>query len=169
MEACENHNQTTDENDMLVHLQKLLDRLPEMQVRGERLARARAAREAAVVERRYRFTLAELEELDESMEKAAAAVEKARANRCDPAEIELLERDRLYFAAMRGFKVGPVQNDADALEQALTAGGFSSFEEALEAQLSDEEFDSLASEVDTYQKDYADTLALCQKLAGEEY
>lgn len=156
-----------DNADAFAHLQELLDRLPEMQERGGRLARAKAAREVVAIERRYRFTLAELEELDSNVEKAATAVEKAKAEGCDSAEIELLERNRLYFAAMRGFKVGPVQNDAEALEEALNAGGFSAFEEALGAQLPDEELDRLVAEVEAYQKDYADTLALCQELDGD--
>lgn len=149
-------------DDVFAHLEELLDRLPAMQKRGARLARARAAREALEVARRLESARKELADLDARMNASAEAAQRARAAGQTAEEVELAERDRLYFATQRGFRVGPVKNGEKALEDALAAGPFDSLDEAREARLDDDTFEQLVTDVAAYQADYAATLAACE-------
>ena len=154
-------------DEAFAHLQELMDALPRMQKQGERLARARAAKEVLSAARRLAFDRDVLEEYERLQETAAEAADKARAEGCDEAEVQDREKALLYFGAMRGFKVGPVANGEKALADALAAGGFADEDDARAAALSDDELRKLADEVAAYQADYAVTLELCQKLEGE--
>lgn len=83
-------------------------------------------------------------------------------------EAERLDREYLYFSAMKGFKVGPEQNAAKALAKALASGGFATVDDAQAAALSAAELEGLAAEVEDYQAAYAETLAACQQLEADE-
>lgn len=156
--ACE---RSIDE--MFEHLETLVDALPRMEELGARVAKATWAREAVEADRRYRIVRKELDELEENMSKALALAEQARGAGKPEEEVELYERDRLYFAAMRGFRVGPAQNEQAAADEALKAGGFASVDEARDAMLPNDELSRLESELEAYRVDYAETLAVCQK------
>lgn len=149
------------------HLEQLLNDLPNMTQKSDRVIRAARAEEVLAVNRRYEANKRELDKLDSQLEEVTHATEQATVCKEDPHSVESLEslqRTRMYYAAMRGFKVGPVQNDAQALKEALSSGGFASIEEAQAALLSPEEMTRLTKEVEQYQADYAQTLALCQEL-----
>lgn len=69
----------------------------------------------------------------------------------------------------RGLKVGPAQNAEHALAQALEASPFDTVEEARVALLPADSLAALSAEVQAYQADYAEALAMCQQLEdGEE-
>lgn len=149
-------------NDPFEHLQELIDTLPALQKKGERLARARAARAVVAADHRHQIARKDLETLDAQLESATCLAEQARTEKRSAQEIERFERDRLYFAALRGYRVGPEQNAAREVEQALQAGGFPDVDTARAALLPADEFDALAAEVEAYQTDYAETLAICK-------
>ena len=68
-----------------------------------------------------------------------------------------------------GLKVGPAQNAERALARALEASPFDTVEEARAALLPAESLAALSAEVQAYQADYAEALAVCQQLEdGEE-
>lgn len=146
------------------HLGELYAALPRMQEIGARLAQAKCALLAVEADANLRCLQREIEELKAQEAAAEAAVEQARVEGKSAEAINLLNRDRLYYGAMRGFKVGPAKNEQTALEEALAAGGFGSTERARGATLPDSEFDGLTKELTAYQADYAETLALCEKL-----
>lgn len=153
-------------DEMFEHLEALCDALPRMEELGARVAKAACAREAVEADRRYRIVRTELDELEAHMAKAAALAEQGRLAGKPDEEVELYERDRLYFAAMRGFKVGPAQNERAASDEALKAGGFSSIDEAAKAVLPTDELSRLERELEAYRADYAETLAACQEAEG---
>lgn len=159
--ACE---RSIDE--MFEHLETLVGALPRMEELGARVAKATWAREAVEADRRYRIVRKELDELEANMSEALALAERARDAGKPEEEVELYERDRLYFAAMRGFKVGPAQNERAAADEALKAGGFASVDEARDAMLPNDELSRLESELEAYRVDYAETLAACQVAEG---
>ncbi|WP_139651939.1 hypothetical protein [Raoultibacter phocaeensis] len=160
--ACE---RSVDE--MFEHLEALCDALPRMEELGARVAKATCAREAVEADRRYRIVRTELDEFEAHAAEALALAEQARDAGRPKEDIELYERDRLYFAAMRGFKVGPSQNERAAVEEALKAGGFASIDEANDAVLPSDELSRLAGELEAYRADYAETLAACQEVEGQ--
>ncbi|HBT94711.1 MAG TPA: hypothetical protein DEB24_00675 [Coriobacteriia bacterium] len=146
------------------HLSELYTALPRMQEIGARLAQAKCALLAVETHARLRSLRREIETLEAQEAAAAAAAELAQSEGRSPEAVKLLNCDRLYYAAMRGFKVGPAKNEQVALEDALKAGGFTSPEEAEAAVLPGDEFERLSKELVSYQADYAETLALCQRL-----
>lgn len=159
--ACE---RSTDE--MFEHLEALCTALPRMEDLGARVAKALCACEAVEADRRYRIVRKELDELEAHMDEALALAERARGAAKPEEEVERYERDRLYFAAMRGFKVGPVQNERVAADEALKAGGFTSVDEAKGAVLPSDVLSRLERELEAYRADYAETLAACRKTEG---
>lgn len=66
----------------------------------------------------------------------------------------------------RGLRVGPARNAERALTLALEASPFATVEEARAALLPADTLATLAAEVETYQRDYAEALAACQRLEG---
>lgn len=159
--ACEH---SVDE--MFEHLEALCDALPRMEELSAYVTKALYAREAVEADRRYRIVRKELDELEAHMGEALALAEHARGAGKSEEEVELYERDRLYFAALHGFKVGPAQNERAEADEALKAGGFTSVDEAKAAVLPSDELLRLESELEAYRADYAETLAACQKAEG---
>lgn len=154
--------------DPFERLQRLVDLLPAMQEKGDRLALARAAQEVLEACRRHQAVRKELDDLDMRALEAVQAAKRAREEGTPASEAERLDREYLYFSAMKGFKVGPEQNAAKALAKALASGGFATVDDAQAAALSAAELEGLAAEVEDYQAAYAETLAACQQLEADE-
>ena len=156
----------TEENALFAHLEELVDALPEMQKKGDALAKARAAAEVA---KRAHYVQGQQNELDgilAAMDEHARAREEALA--AGDAEREQKERALvLQYGNERGIRKGATESARRALEKVLVAGGFATEAEAKAAELADDALQALAREVEAFQADYAETLAACQAIEDE--
>lgn len=161
-------------------LERLYAQLPAMEEKGAALARARSAAEVDGLAKAAAYRAAELARADALVAEAEACVCEAEAAlaRSEAAGGDAAEKAahlgdlRLALMAagtQRGLKVGPAQNAEHALAQALEASPFDTVEEARAALLPAESLAALSAEVQAYQADYAEALAVCQQLEdGEE-
>ena len=161
-------------------LERLYAQLPAMEEKGAALARARSAAEVDGLAKAAAYRAAELvraetlvAEAEACVCEAEAALARSEAAGGDAAEKAAHLGDlRLALMAagtQRGLKVGPAQNAERALARALEASPFDTVEEARAALLPVESLAALSAEVQAYQADYAEALAVCQQLeAGEE-
>ncbi|WP_161961274.1 hypothetical protein, partial [Eggerthella sinensis] len=69
----------------------------------------------------------------------------------------------LQAASWRGFRIGPCQNADRALREALERGPFRTVGDARAACLSAADRAALEADVAAYQRDYAETLARCER------
>ena len=144
------------------------------------MARARSAAEVDGLAKAAAYRAAELARADALVAEAEACVCEAEAAlaRSEAAGGDAAEKAahlgdlRLALMAagtQRGLKVGPAQNAERALARALEASPFDTVEEARAALLPAESLAALSAEVQAYQADYAEALAVCQQLEdGEE-
>lgn len=161
-------------------LERLYAQLPAMEEKGAALARARSAAEVDGLAKAAAYRAAELvraetlvAEAEACVCEAEAALARSEAAGGDAAEKAAHLGDlRLALMAagtQRGLKVGPAQNAEQALDRALEASPFDTVEEAHAALLPAESLAALSAEVQAYQADYAEALAMCQQLEdGEE-
>lgn len=161
-------------------LERLYAQLPAMEEKGAALARARSAAEVDGLAKAAAYRAAELvraetlvAEAEACVCEAEAALARSEAAGGDAAEKAAHLGDlRLALMAagtQRGLKVGPAQNAERALARALEASPFDTVEEARAALLPAESLAALSAEVQAYQADYAEALAVCQQLEdGEE-
>lgn len=161
-------------------LERLYAQLPAMEEKGAALARARSAAEVDGLAKAAAYRAAELARADAEVARAEACVCEAEAAlaRSEAAGGDAAEKAahlgdlRLALMAagtQRGLKVGPAQNAEQALDRALEASPFDTVEEAHAALLPAESLAALSAEVQAYQADYAEALAVCQQLEdGEE-
>lgn len=161
-------------------LERLYAQLPAMEEKGAALARARSAAEVDGLAKAAAYRAAELvraetlvAEAEACVCEAEAALARSEAAGGDAAEKAAHLGDlRLALMAagtQRGLKVGPAQNAEHALAQALEASPFDTVEEARAALLPTDSLAALSAEVQAYQADYAEALAVCQQLEdGEE-
>ena len=161
-------------------LERLYAQLPAMEEKGAALARARSAAEVDGLAKAAAYRAAELvraetlvAEAEACVCEAEAALARSEAAGGDAAEKAAHLGDlRLALMAagtQRGLKVGPAQNAEQALDRALEASPFDTVEEAHAALLPAESLAALSAEVQAYQADYAEALAVCQQLEdGEE-
>ena len=161
-------------------LERLYAQLPAMEEKGAALARARSAAEVDGLAKAAAYRAAELVRAETLVAEAEACVCEAEAAlvRSESAEGDAAEKAahlgdlRLALMAagtQRGLKVGPAQNAEHALAQALEASPFDTVEEARVALLPADSLAALSAEVQAYQADYAEALAVCQQLEdGEE-
>lgn len=161
-------------------LERLYAQLPAMEEKGAALARARSAAEVDGLAKAAAYRAAELARADALVAEAEACVCEAEAAlaRSEAAGGDAVEKAahlgdlRLALMAagtQRGLKVGPAQNAERALARALEASPFDTVEEARAALLPAESLAALSAEVQAYQADYAEALAVCQQLEdGEE-
>lgn len=161
-------------------LERLYAQLPAMEEKGAALARARSAAEVDGLAKAAAYRAAELvraetlvAEAEACVCEAEAALARSEAAGGDAAEKAAHLGDlRLALMAagtQRGLKVGPAQNTERALARALEASPFDTVEEVRAALLPAESLDALSAEVQAYQADYAEALAVCQQLEdGEE-
>lgn len=161
-------------------LEHLYAQLLAMEEKGAALARARSAAEVDGLAKAAAYRTAELTRADALVAEAEACVREAEAAlvRLEGAEGDAAEKAahlgdlRLALMAagtQRGLKVGPAQNAERALARALEASPFDTVEEARAALLPAESLAALSAEVQAYQADYAEALAVCQQLEdGEE-
>ena len=161
-------------------LERLYAQLPAMEEKGAALARARSAAEVDGLAKAAAYRAAELARADALVAEAEACVREAEAAlaRSEAAGGDAAEKAahlgdlRLALMAagtQRGLKVGPAQNAEHALAQALEASPFDTVEEARAALLPTDSLAALSAEVQAYQADYAEALAMCQQLEdGEE-
>ena len=161
-------------------LERLYAQLPAMEEKGAALARARSAAEVDGLAKAAAYRAAELvraetlvAEAEACVCEAEAALARSEAAGGDAAEKAAHLGDlRLALMAagtQRGLKVGPAQNAERALARALEASPFDTVEEARVALLPADSLAALSAEVQAYQADYAEALAMCQQLEdGEE-
>lgn len=161
-------------------LEHLYAQLPAMEEKGAALARARSAAEVDGLAKAAAYRAAELARAESLVARAEACVREAEAAlaRSEAAGGDAAEKAahlgdlRLALMAagtQRGLKVGPAQNAEHALAQALEASPFDTVEEARAALLPADSLAALSAEVQAYQADYAEALAVCQQLEdGEE-
>lgn len=161
-------------------LERLYAQLPAMEEKGAALACARSAAEVDGLAKAAAYRAAELVRAETLVAKAEACVREAEAAlaRSEAAGGDAAEKAahlgdlRLALMAagtQRGLKVGPAQNAERALARALEASPFDTAEEARAALLPAESLAALSAEVQAYQADYAEALAVCQQLEdGEE-
>lgn len=161
-------------------LERLYAQLPAMEEKGAALARARSAAEVDGLAKAAAYRAAELvraetlvAEAEACVCEAEAALARSEAAGGDAAEKAAHLGDlRLALMAagtQRGLKVGPAQNTERALARALEASPFDTVEEVRAALLPAESLAALSAEVQAYQADYAEALAVCQQLEdGEE-
>lgn len=161
-------------------LERLYAQLPAMEEKGAALARARSAAEVDGLAKAAAYRAAELvraetlvAEAEACVCEAEAALARSEAAGGDAAEKAAHLGDlRLALMAagtQRGLKMGPAQNAEHALAQALEASPFDTVEEARAALLPTDSLAALSAEVQAYQADYAEALAMCQQLEdGEE-
>ena len=161
-------------------LERLYAQLPAMEEKGAALARARSAAGVDGLAKAAAYRAAELvraetlvAEAEACVCEAEAALARSEAAGGDAAEKAAHLGDlRLALMAagtQRGLKVGPAQNAERALARALEASPFDTVEEARAALLPAESLAALSAEVQAYQADYAEALAVCQQLEdGEE-
>ena len=161
-------------------LERLYAQLPAMEEKGAALARARSAAEVDGLAKAAAYRAAELARAEAEVARADARVCEAEAAlaRSEAAGGDAAEKAahlgdlRLALMAagtQRGLKVGPAQNAEHALAQALEASPFDTVEKARAALLPADSLAALSAEVQAYQADYAEALAVCQQLEhGEE-
>lgn len=161
-------------------LERLYAQLPAMEERGAALARALSAAEVDGLAKAAAYRAAELARAEAEVARADARVCEAEAAlaRSEAAGGDAAEKAAhlgdlrlalMAAGAQRGLKVGPAQNAERALARALEASPFDTVEEARAALLPAESLAALSAEVQAYQADYAEALAVCQQLEdGEE-
>lgn len=149
------------------HMKELVDALPAMEAEGEKLVRARAAREVARLERYRKGQENELRFLQEKFDEQMA-IERAAKEAGDDAVEENARYNALNLGNQKSIRYGAEQNAAYQVQEALKSGGFADLDEAHAAELDDEEFAALEQKVEAYKADYAETLVTCQALVGDE-
>lgn len=172
--------EAVDAERAFAQLEHLYAQLPSMEEKGVALARARFAAEVDGLAKAAAYRAAELvwaetlvAEAEACVCEAEAALARSEAAGGDAAEKAAHLGDlRLALMAagtQRGLKVGPAQNAEHALAQALEASPFDTVEKARAALLPADSLAALSAEVQAYQADYAEALAVCQQLEdGEE-
>lgn len=171
--------EVVDAEQAFARLERLYAQLPAMEEKGAALARARSAAEVDGLAKAAAYRAAELARADAEVARADARVREAEAAlaRSEAAEGDAAEKAahlgdlRLALMAagtQRGLKVAPAQNAEHALAQALEVSPFDTVEEARAALLPAESLAALSAEVQAYQADYAEALAVCQQLEDDE-
>ena len=172
--------EATEAERAFAQLEHLYAQLPAMEEKGAALARARSAAEVDGLAKAAAYRAAELARAESLVARAEACVREAEAAlvRLEGVEGGAAEKAahlgdlRLALMAagtQRGLKVAPAQNAEHALARALEASPFDTVEEARAALLPVESLAALSAEVQAYQADYAEALAVCQQLEdGEE-
>lgn len=171
--------EATEAERAFAQLEHLYAQLPSMEEKGVALARARSAAEVDGLAKAAAYRAAELARAETEVARAEACVREAEAAlaRSEAAGGDAAEKAahlgdlRLALMAagtQRGLKVGPAQNAEHALAQALEASPFDTVEEARAALLSADSLAALSAEVEAYQAAYAEALAVCQQLEGDE-
>lgn len=171
--------EATEAERAFAQLEHLYAQLPSMEEKGVALARARSAAEVDGLAKAAAYRAAELARADALVAEAEACMREAEAAliRSEGAEGDAAEKAahlgdlRLALMAagtQRGLKVGPAQNAEHALAQALEASPFDTVEEARAALLPADSLAALSAEVQAYQADYAEALAVCQQLEDGE-
>ena len=153
-----------EESDVVfARLQDLVDELPEMEELGARLDAARAAQDVIDAEARRVGQVNQEARVRSYYDEHMAAREAAVA--AGDAEAELAAREAaLQCGNMLAIRKGAREDAERRLQEALSAGGFASVDEAREAVLPAEELDGVTMRLRAYQRDYAHTLERAREL-----
>ena len=149
-------------------LERLYAQLPAMEEKGAALARARSAAEVDGLAKAAAYRAAELARADALVAEAEACVCEAEAAlaRSEAAGGDAAEKAAHLGDLRLALMAAGTQR---ALARALEASPFDTVEEARAALLPAESLAALSAEVQAYQADYAEALAVCQQLEdGEE-
>lgn len=156
-----------DEDALFDHMQKLLDDLPEMEEKGQKLAFARSAEEVLGAASRHKGQKATLDRIDAASEEHVRAREEALA--AGDEGRERAEREQiLLLGNQRGVRFGAEQSALRELNRILEESPFKNVEEAEAAALSKEDLTALESEIEAFQRDYAETFSACQRIFDVE-
>lgn len=152
---------------LFAHMEELVDALPAMEAEGDKLARARAAREVARLERYRKGQENELRYIQKKFDEQMA-IERAAKESGDDATEENARYNALNLGNQKSIRYGAEQNAAFKVKEALESGGFANLDEARAAELDDDEFVALEQKVEEYRTDYSETLAACQAIVDSE-
>lgn len=153
------------EDVLFAHLEELVDTLPEMERYGEELACARNARSAYRAHCYWVGQQRELQTIQGRFEEAVALREKGIEQNDEKIEEEA-RLAALSFANQKAIRFCAAASAQRDFEKSLEAGGFLSVEEAQASLLSDDAFADLEEKIAAFQKDYAETLRVCQEVLG---
>lgn len=163
----ESEKEVIDEDALFDHMQELLDGLPAMEEKGRRFAFARSAEEVLGAASRHKGQKATLDRIDAASEEHVRAREEALA--AGDEEREKVEREQiLLLGNQRGVRFGAEQSALRELNRIMEGSPFKSVDEAEAASLPKEELRALGSEIESFQRDYAETLEACQHILDVE-
>lgn len=150
---------------VFAHLQELVDDIPNMEALGARLDAARAAKDVVDAESHRVGQVNQEARVRTYYDDHMAAREAALA--AGDAEAEQSAREAaLQCGNMLAIRKGAREDAERKLEQALSAGGFASVDEAREHLLPPEELEQETARLRAYQQDYASTLQRARDLEG---
>lgn len=155
--------QSSQADFLFAHLAELVDEVPAMRERGEKLAQARAAREVLDCERYRDGQDNELKSVAERFRQLVRDFDEAR-ERGDEAAASACESALAGVGNMKAIREGALASAQRALDQALVAGGFDSIEQARALVMDDDALMDLEHLVEGFKADYAETLQACQDI-----
>ena len=158
-----------DADQMLERLAELVDEIPAMQAKNNRLARDTAARKVMDLAYDVSCREAELQQGERMFEEAQEALDEVR-DKPDSSDLVIAEtQTRLVHAGLaRGMKVGPLNNARAELESALQAGGFATVDEAREALVSESDRAAVEREIADFKAEYSRVLEICQSFEKDQ-
>ncbi len=155
-----------EESDIVfARLQELMDELPEMEALGARLDAARAAQDVIDAEARRVGQVNQEARVRSYYDDYMKAREAAQASGDEEAERAAREA-ALQCGNMLAIREGALRDAGRKLKEALEAGGFASVDEAREALLEPEVFESETARLRTYQESFATTLKRANELGA---
>lgn len=152
-------------DEVFAHLKQLVDEIPNMEALGARLDAARAALDVVDAESHRVGQVNQEARVRTYYDDHMAAREAALA--AGDAEAEQAAREAaLQCGNMLAIRKGAREDAERKLEQALSAGGFASVDEARESLMPPEELEHETARLRAYQDDYASTLQRARELEG---
>ena len=156
-----------EEEKAFAHLQELVDELPAMQELGERARLAHAAAEVARATHALEATRKTCAHCDAELAEARRRLGDAESAD-DAAQADHLRREVLFLADRLALAKGPVNDAEFRLGKLLKREGLASVEDALAHALDPAALTSLDARIASYQQDYRETYALCQRLGDAQ-
>jgi chromosome segregation ATPase len=144
-------------------LEKMTQRLPEMERHARTLARARHARRLLALRRQADGLENEFNRLNATMTAAMGAVERAAAENDEAAQGREMATVRMT-AEMVALKRAPLERARRELHQALADGELLLNDALDEIAMTDEQFDALEAELASFQDSLQQTHKLCTEL-----
>ena len=147
-------------------LERMMQQLPQMEQHGRTLARARTARGLLTLQQQVQALEKEFDRLGATLAAATAAAEQAAAAKDEAAHGRELATVRMT-AEMLALKRAPLERARRELQQAVADSGLSLDDPLDEIAMSDEQFETLAAELSSFQDTLQQTHKLCTELQYE--